>query len=1588
MAYSSEESTQAALIEATVRLADESGTAVTADFLARYLEDTLPEFVATLQPDELLGMVRAHIELAGEREPGEAAVRVFTPAEDSDGWSTGRTVVQCVSEDMPFLVDSVEGALVSLGRRIHVAVHPVIDAPHNPAANDRHDVPESWIHLEINRATEESAAQIADAVKLALDDVRATVDAWPAMVAKARQAASEAGESATGENSGEAALAGSMAGEGRALMEWMIEGHITFLGYIFMREEGHSLVPEPGSGLGLLASGEADAVEIPGRTADSQGDVVITKAEERSRVHRRSHMDVIAIRGEGGEHRFLGLFASTAYSASVVDIPVIRDKVRAVFELADIPADSHYGRDLLQTLEYYPRDLMFQTSAPDIHHTAKSVLHLSERHATRLFIQEDPYGRFLSAMVFTPRDLYNTRVRVTTERILREAWAADDVEYTTHVSNSTLASLYYVLRGKNLRIGDVHVEDVEQKIADAARSWEDEFETALSQEVGVAESTRLTDAGYRFTEAYKETFSPKIAVMDLKAIDSLDSVTLNLYEADAGDGRRLKLYTRERPSLTDIMPVFTNMGLVVTDEHPYTVTGTAGDVDVVDFGVTTPDASMWKEEGVRERFHEAFLRALSGRTESDHYDKLILGAQMRWQDVVVLRAYGAYLRQAGIQHSSAFVAETLVDNPDIARLLVELFHARFNPRLVGDGPAASEDRLSQVADADAAVTAALADVSSLDQERILRFFQEAIQATVRTNAFGSDGETQPEVLAFKIQPRALNFLPLPRPMWELWVYSPRVEGVHLRFGSVARGGLRWSDRREDFRTEVLGLVKAQMVKNAVIVPTGSKGGFFPKRLPDPSVDRNAWAEEGRGAYVDFIDALLSVTDNLVEGEAVTPEGVIRHDEPDTYLVVAADKGTARFSDTANKVAQDREFWLDDAFASGGSSGYDHKAMGITARGAWESVRAHFRELDVDVQTDEVTVVGIGDMSGDVFGNGLLRSESVKLVGAFDHRHVFVDPNPDPKASFAERQRLFEMAGSSWDDYSKELISEGGGVWPRSAKSITLSDQAREVLGLDESEATLTPAELIRAVLKAPVDLLWNGGIGTYVKGEAESQADVGDKANDSIRINGSDLRVRVVGEGGNLGFTQLGRIEAALGGVLINTDAIDNSAGVDTSDHEVNIKIILSDLVRQGKMTLAERNELLESMTDDVAEDVLRTNYEQNILIINSRTQDNFMVTLHSRLMHWLEENADLDRAVEFLPSDADLLARVESSGRGLTPPEFAVLVAYTKIAIKNALVDSTLPDEPWIEATLRDYFPAGMQNAVGDHLADHPLRREIIANAVANSVVNRGGITFVLRAIEETGAGLVDICRAFVVSREIFDLRSYVEAVEELDNKVSTKIQSFMYIRFRRLLNRATRWLLQSKIDLTDSGEVIERFRAATDRWGRNMGPWLRREDLERHDELVQRLVDDGVGSELATWSASLLDAFSLLDVVVISERSGESLDSVMTAYAGVADHIDMDSLLSAIAHLPEETMWETMARSSIRFDAYGVIATMTSQAIEESEATGASGGGDQRVDAFFSKRETALAAFESIMDEVDQMDQPSLAAMSVAIRTLRGLI
>ena len=1542
-------------------------------------------------PIDLVGAVVSLRALAHTRVADVPGIRIFTPSVANDGWASEHTVVQIVTEDRPFIVDSVSAALNQAGRILNLVIHPIVETDAGP---------QSWVHIEIDReSAPDVVAGLERMILSVLADVRAAVEDWPMMRDRAALIGAQLREHAPqGVDPEDVA-------EASELLTWLADNHFTFLGFREYDLEATSdgadvLVSRPETGLGILRSTEptrksfSHLPEPVRKKAREPKLLVMTKANRRSTVHRPSYLDYVGVKkfdeagNVTGELRFVGLLAAATYADSATVVPVIRQTITRAIELSNYPPGSHYARDLLHFCETFPRDELFQVSPQQLINLARKVLAIGERRQTRIFTRDDDYGRFVSVLVYLPRDRYTTDVRIAITGILTNAYGTDHIDYVARVSESVLARLHFVVRmPSGGAIPEVDEAQLAADVAHATRTWDDDFADALVHEFGEEGATDLTSQyASALPESYKEDFSPRQAVADIAQLSRLtakgDSV-VKLHDAlgTPDDEHRFTLCRLGEPVvLFELLPIFESLGAHVLEERPYQLVRADGETAwVYDVAVRLPardpDVSASDEA---DRFCDAFLAAWRGQTEIDGLNGLVSTTDLTWREVAWVRAWLQYARQLGTPFSIQYSVRMILANGEITERLVRLFRARLDPQLD------RADREAHAAVLEEELNAAIDAVASLDADRVLRQLHSIVQATLRTNAFQSqpDGSPRP-TLALKLAPHQIPGVPAPVPTYEIWVSSPRISGVHLRFGAVARGGLRWSDRPEDMRTEILGLVKAQMVKNAVIIPVGAKGGFIVKQPRDPS-DRALWREDGIACYREFITALLQLTDNRVAGEVVPPADTVRLDGDDTYLVVAADKGTAAFSDIANAIAVEEGFWLGDAFASGGSHGYDHKAMGITARGAWESVRRHFREDDVDTQVDPITVVGIGDMSGDVFGNGMLLSESLRLVAAFDHRHVFLDPDPDPKASFVERQRLAGLERSSWADYDASLISPGGGVYPRTLKTIPISDEVRTRLGLPSSVAALTPSEVVQAILLAPVDLLWNGGIGTYVKAQTESNADVGDKANDIVRVNGRELRCRVVGEGGNLGLTQAGRIEAALNGVQLNTDAIDNSAGVDCSDHEVNIKILLDTVVADGDLTVKQRNQLLDEMTDDVATHVLADNYLQNQVLGYARAQASALLPVHQRLMHALEERGLLDRQLEVLPSDAEISERI-GAGQGLMSPELCVLLSYVKIALTTDLSTSGLADEKWFSSVLRGYFPPQLVERFEPWLAKHPLRAQIISTLVANDMVDSGGITFVHRAIEETGASPVEVARAYTVAREVFSLRSIWQEISDLDGVVSTSAQSVLHLEVRRLLDRATRWVLALRGGTVDVAGEIERFRGTVEHLGSVANRMLVGSERSRFADKTEYYLSLGTPKSLAEKVANALDRFSLLDIDDIARRYEEEPEAVAELYFSVSEHYGIDGLLLHISELPRSDRWANLARAALRSDLYSVLAGLTSKVLR---STSNEEVAESRIAQWEERNWEGQQRARATLSEIDQSGHYDLATLSVALRVLRTLV
>ncbi len=1598
------------------------------------LATTLPKvkaaYFANITLDDLAGtvpnpensMLRMHLTLAGNRKAGHANVRLYRPGDpvvESPG-----SALQIVTDDMPLLVESVVSQLARLGVDVTEFVHPILSVsrdaggdlvtvgPANSSESSRGN-DESWMHLQLSPAVPTSALDaIEDAIRGVLEDVRDVVSDTDAMRAIESSVAAALDDAATTRE-------GTSADELREaanLLRWLADGHYTLLGYRRYTAKTHadgSLYAESddSSGLGVLRN--EDAVGLNSWTLDDDTELVnLRQGSSPAKVHRTAYPYFVtlfdAAAPELGEHRFVGVFTVTALHENVLGIPVIERRVRSVLDRAGLDLGSFSGQAMLDVLQSMPRSELFASNSEALFETVTAVTAIGRRREVKVFLREDSNGAFVSALVYMPRDRYTTQVRLAVQDCLLRELKGTGIDYTVRVTESDLALLHVTVRRQSgVTAGAVgasadDITRIETTLSEIIRTWEDGLGEALarSKTTDPVIASRYSEA---FPRAYKQDFDADRAVSDIARFESLTdgSIDMQLYRnvnTDVGSWRFSLYVGGHGVSLSQVLPVLRSLGVEVNDERPYLVIRPDGMHSwLYDFGVsasremlsTAIDENLDSElaaagaaggeSGVQLRFTNAFAAMWNGRAAADRFNELIMRAGVGWRHALILRAYAKYLRQANFPYSQFNIEGVLLSHPRTARVLVALFESQFDPDNLSEGR--SEELAFEL-------TSLIEEVVSLDADRILRAMFELIRATLRTNFYVvDDAGFAREFLSLKLDSASIEELPKPKPTFEIFVYSPRVEGVHLRFGVVARGGLRWSDRREDFRTEVLGLAKAQAVKNAVIVPVGAKGGFVVKQPPvttgDPAVDRAATLQEGQACYRLFIAGMLDVTDNLdrATGSVLPPARVVRRDSDDTYLVVAADKGTASFSDLANSVAAEYNFWLGDAFASGGSAGYDHKAMGITARGAWESVKRHFREIGLDTQSQDFTVVGVGDMSGDVFGNGMLLSRHIGLVAAFDHRHIFLDPNPDRASAFAERERLFALPRSSWAEYEPSLISKGGGVWDRTVKSIPVSAEARSVLGLDDGTTTLSPPELVRAILTAPVDLLWNGGIGTYIKSSIETNAQVGDKSNDAVRVDGNQLRATVVGEGGNLGATALGRIEFDSAGGRINTDAVDNSAGVDCSDHEVNIKILLESAIGDGTLDREDRDELLASMTDEVGRLVLWDNIMQNELLGTSRSDAAALITVHSRVIENLESRG-LDRKLEALPSEAEIRTR-RQEGRGLTSPELATLMAHVKLTLKKELLSSELPDSDVFAPRLPKYFPAQLRDPYADAITSHPLRRQLVATALTNETVDRGGLTFVYRLAEDSGATGTDAVRAFAVATEIFDLDELWQEIRTAD--ISTSSSDELFLESRRVLDRVARWLLTNRPMPLAVGAEISRYASKVSSLSHLVGGWIDGHQARDLSARIEGGVSRGAPKELARKVYQLLDVFCLLDIIDVADIAEHDPAEVAELYFALDAHIGIDWLLTSVSGLARGDRWHSLARLALRDDLYSSLRAITKEVVRGGEPHESVA---EKITEWEATNLSRLTRARTALAEIADAGTLDLATLSVAARQVRSMV
>lgn len=1575
-------------------------------FVRLFYKDVPPDDMAGRSIDSLYGAALTLYKFAQKRPSANTTkIRVYNPDLEEHGWKSDHTVIEINNTDMPFLVDSVTSALHALDLTVHLVIHPIMriardengDLQSVAGVEESQDPRESVMLVEIDEQTDKAVLEeIHNRLENALTDVGLAVRDWQPMLKKVTEVLDEIGET-TGGGADEDRR------EVQDFLGWLHNDHFTFLGYreykfkttgkktpvdvevknqlgILSREGTH--VFDELRQIGNLSSEVRDFVTNPNL-------LMVTKANKQSTVHRPVHLDTIVVKqfdAKGkvvGQHLFVGLFTSVAYNLSPRLIPLLRMKLAETVKRAGFPPASHDGKALVNILETFPRDELFQVELDDLYHICMGILHLQERQRIALFVRRDAFERFVSCQLFCPRDRFSTKLRFKFQKVIEDAFDGKVTAHYTLIGDSPLARLHLLVKTNPGELPEYDVADIERQLVEAARDWADTLRQVLVREMGEERGLALYRRyGESFSSEYRERFTVESAALDVERIEDVikaNDLRVNLYRPiEAAENElRFKIYNPGAPvPLSDVLPMLENMGLKVITENPFTVEPRDADTNVRihDFGVVVDGA--FNLHNVRDKFQELFVRIWHGEVENDEFNRLVLLGNLHWREVVVLRAYARYTRQMGSAFSQSYMAKTLANNPVLASSIVSLFVARFDPDR-------DLDRTTEIEEIETDIIARLEDVMNPDEDRILRAFLNLVQSTLRTNFFqiGADGHPKP-YLSVKFNSGMIEDLPLPRPWREIFVYSPRVEAVHLRGGPVARGGIRWSDRQEDFRTEILGLVKAQMVKNAVIVPVGSKGGFVVKRPPVDGT-REAFLEEGIACYKTLMSGMLDITDNIVGGDIIPPKRVRRLDDDDPYLVVAADKGTATFSDIANGVARDYGFWLDDAFASGGSQGYDHKKMGITARGAWESVKRHFREMGKDIQKVPFTVAGVGDMSGDVFGNGMLLSEQIKLVAAFNHMHIFVDPDPDVAKSFAERKRLFDMPRSGWADYDKNLLSKGGDIYDRKAKTLDPSPEVRKLLGLGSGK--VTPADVMKAILKSEVELMWFGGIGTYIKSHAETNADAGDRANDAIRINGRDVRAKVVGEGANLGATQRGRIEYAHAGGRLNTDAIDNAAGVNCSDHEVNIKILVGEVVAAGDMTEKQRNKLLVEMTDEVGDLVLRDNYLQSQAISNADAVSSELLDAQIRLLRMLEREGRLNRDIEYLPDDEEL-ARRANAHEGLTRPEVSVLMPYAKLWLYDEVLESNLPDDPVLVEELVRYFPTPVRKKYAKAISNHRLKREIIATVATNSLVNRLGGTFVHDMMEATGLSAVDVSRGYLITRAVFGLRDIWAGIEALDNLVPAKLQTSMFRDINRMVNDVTQWFLRNCEEL-NVGAKIELFRPAVAKVIAAFDDIVPMDAAFRKtlEKKAQSLIDQDVPEELARRIASMAQMVAVCDVVRIAEATGRDVVEVGGAYFSVGVRFKLGVLRAAADSIDANTHWEKLARAALIDDLFGHQRELTRVVLTEGKA----GSAPADMVAEWTKNHwRGCTRCDQLLEELGDVGQIDFAMITVANRQIRSLM
>ncbi|MDT0594220.1 NAD-glutamate dehydrogenase [Glaciecola petra] len=1550
---------------------------------------------------DLYGAILSLWQLLQDRETSEPSIKVFNPEIAKNGWQSSHTVIEIIVDDMPFLVDSIRMAI----NRMNITSHLILHTPMHFIRSKDGNVSEftekestkagytseTVFFIEIDRQSRlRDLGKITEELRSVVSEVSLSVADWQPMREKLKDITKSFVKS-------KSKATASVKSQGKTFLNWLNDHNFTLMGYRYYDvkavEGDHRWCPNNDSSLGLMKNSisnrERLLSNVPANAREmalSSNPLLLTKTNSQSRVHRPAYMDYIGIKefddkgNVSGEHRFVGLYSASFYNSSAADLPMLREKIDRMCQLSGFEKGTHAYKAFVNIVETYPRDELIQTTDEDLAQIIMGIFQMQERGMSRLFVRKDTFGRYFSCMVYVPRERYNTQLRRETQDLLKRSFKAEgEVEFNTYFSESVYARTHYIARVNNNNL-EFDVNEIEKNLIELTKTWQDKLNSKIVSVYGEEHGkTIVRKYDNAFSRSYSEQNLPSAALVDIQRIELLnDENKLDILfykpqeQSSDSDVVKLKLYHKDEPiHLSDVLPMLENFGIRVVDESPYKVTNEQGQISwVMDFTMLYKGSAHLDMDKAQELFQNAFSETWLGNLEDDGFNRLILGAGITGRRVTIVRAYAKYMRQIGSSFSLSYVANTMASYPDISKLLIELFNQQFCPSIRRNKTAV--DRLQET------ILQKLDTVSNLDDDRIIRRYLDLINATLRTNFYQKDEEGQIKpYISFKMLPAEIPEMPLPLPKFEIFVYSPRIEGVHLRGGKVARGGLRWSDRMEDFRTEILGLVKAQQVKNTVIVPVGAKGGFVCKRMPD-NADRATMQKEGQACYKIFIRSLLDITDNIVDGKVIPPTDVVRLDEDDPYLVVAADKGTATFSDIANGISDEFNFWLGDAFASGGSVGYDHKKMGITARGAWESVKRHFREIGVDCQTTPFTCVAIGDMSGDVFGNGMLLSTQTKIVCAFNHMHIFFDPTPNVEKTYKERQRLFEDPTLSWDDYDRKLISKGGGIFKRSEKSIKLSPEMKKALGVNK--ATMTPTELIHNVLKMPVDLIWNGGIGTYIKGSKESHAEVGDRANDTLRVNGKDVKAKIVGEGGNLGLTQLGRIEYAANGGHVNTDFIDNVGGVDCSDNEVNIKILLNTLVNNGDLTLKQRNALLYDMTDDVGDIVIQDCYRQTQSISITEMMGVKQLKEQLRFIHGLEREGALNRELEFIPSDDEISERV-ATGQGLTRPELSVLIAYGKMVMKEEFNLESITGNAYYNKYLLNAFPAVLREKYSEQMQLHPLRSEIIATKLTNEVINDMGLNFVHRLREETGADASEICNAYSIVKAIFKMGELWEEVEQLDNIIDAKLQLEILDEMRRTLRRTVRWYIRHGEKDLPIDDAIAKYAGAFNTIANKLTQYLVASEVKEVEQRINFLVQAQVPEVQAIKIACMSNLFSSLDLAQVAELEKRPVEIVARLYFQLGNKFELHWFLQQINHQTVANHWQALARASYReeldWQQRAITTVLLNSAPKSKDA-------DAILASWIEDNQAKLSRWHHMMTEFKTSENHEFAKFSVALREL----